>query len=113
MCLGEATLDTIGPREQEQLRMAATAGLPTHRFDVRANAEGTSWIVLEPPTARDHALRFTICRITPCVILMVEAASGRRHFQSFADIDGVVAFARSATDMTALAGAHNGPAGLQ
>lgn len=109
MCIGEGALDTIGPHEQEQLRLAAGAAMPTHSFAIHANGEGTRWIVLEPQPSLGLGLRFTICRIAPSVVVMVEAPSGRRQFCSFDGIDGVMAFARSATADIVLAGAHTAP----
>ena len=52
MCIGDTALDTIEPGEQERLRAAATRQLPGHRFDVRANDDGMTWIVLEPATPK-------------------------------------------------------------
>lgn len=113
MCIGEGSLDTLAPQEQERLRVDASAILPLHRVDLRTNDEGTRWIVLEPRATDGLALRFTICRVAPSVVVMVEASTGQRQFHSFDGVEGVVAFARSATDQSVLAAAHRAPDALQ
>ncbi len=110
MCIGEADLDTIGARERESLRMAAGDAFPSHRFGVYANADGISWIVLEPSTVRADLLRFTICRIAPCLMVMVEDATGRRQICSTDGVGNAMAFARQATDQAILAAVNAHPA---
>ena len=110
MCIGEAGLDTIGAGERESLRRAAGDAFPAHRFGVHANSEGISWIVLEPSESRADLLRFTICRIAPCLIVMVEDASGRRQICSTDGVGNAMAFARQATDQAVLAAMNAHPA---
>ena len=102
MCIGEA-LDTIRPGEREHLRMAASEHFPTHSFDVHDNGEGLIWIVLDPPLRRADLLRFTICRISPCVMVMVEDGEARRQFCSANDAIDAMAVARRAADHALLA----------
>lgn len=110
MCIGEAGLDTIGASERESLRAAAGDAFPSHRFGVHANEDGISWIVLEPSAMRADQLRFTICRIAPCLMVLVEDAAGRRQICSTSGVDDVIAFARQATDQAILASMNAHPA---
>jgi hypothetical protein len=110
MCLGEAGLDTIEASERESLRAAAGDAFPSHRFGVHANADGISWIVLEPSATRADLLRFTICRIAPCLMVMAEDASGRRQICSTDGVGNAMAFARQATDQAVLAAMNAHPA---
>lgn len=110
MCIGEAGLDTIGAIERERLREAAGDAFPAHRFGVHANTDGISWVVLEPSTIRADLLRFTICRIAPCLMVMVEDAVGRRQICSTDGVGEAMAFARLATDQAILAAANAHPA---
>ena len=103
MCMGEASLDTIGAQERESLRAAAGHQFPAHRFGVHANDEGMSWIVLEPSAKRVDLLRFTICRIAPCLMVMVEDTAGRRQICSTDGVGHAMAFARQATDQAIFA----------
>ena len=108
--MGEAGLDTIELGERESLRAAAGDAFPSHRFGVHANAEGISWIVLEPSAIRADLLRFTICRIAPCLMVMVEDSAGRRQICSADGVGDAMAFARQATDQAILAAANAHPA---
>ncbi len=110
MCIDEAGFDTIGAEEREGLRAAAGVAFPAHRFGVHANADGICWIVLEPSTIRDDLLRFTICRIAPCLMVLVEDTSGRRQICSTDGVDNAMAFARQATDQAVLAALNAHPA---
>ena len=110
MCIGEMGLDTIGLGERESLRVAANEAFPAHRFGVHANADGISWIVLEPSAIRPDQLRFTICRIAPCLMVMVEDASGRRQIRGTDGVGDAMAFARQATDQAILAAMNAHPA---
>ena len=110
MCMGEAGLDTIGLRERESLREAAGDAFPSHRFGVHSNEDGISWVVLEPSAVRAHLLRFTICRIAPSLMVMVEDAAGRRQIRSTGSVGDAMAFAREAADQAILATMNAHPA---
>ncbi len=109
MCLGEE-LDTMAKQECAALREWAADEFATHDFEVRANAEGISWVVLKPPLARTDLLRFTICRIAPCIMVMVEDADARRQFCSSEDVEGAMAFVRNVVDETVFAAMNAHPA---
>ena len=89
---------------------AAHDAFPAHRFGVHANENGISWVVLEPSLIRADQLRFTICRIAPCLVVLVEDASGRRQICSTDGIGNAIAFARLATDQAVLAAMNAHPA---
>ena len=109
MCLS-GELDSMAQHECAALREWAMEEFPSHGFDVRTNADGIAWVVLEPPPARTDLLRFTICRIAPCIMVMVEDADARRQFCSSGDLEGAMAFAYNAVDRTVLAAANAHPA---
>ena len=109
MCIDECDGDTLARGDCALLRAAAAEALPAHRFDQCANADGLVWVVLEPPAARPDLLRFTICRIAPCVIVLVEDACGRRQIVSTTHIHDAVAAARNAADQALLAAANAHP----
>ena len=81
MCLG-GELDTMAKRECAALGEWAAEEFACHSFEVRTNTDGVAWVVLEPPSTRIELLRFTICRIVPCILVMVEDADARRQFCS-------------------------------
>ncbi len=110
MCIGESNGDTLAGSDCAVLREAAVESLPAHRFDQCANADGLVWVVLEPPAARPELLRFTICRIAPCVMVLVEDACGRRQIVSTSDVHDALAVARHAADQAMLAAANAHPA---
>ena len=110
MCIGESTNDTLSAAEQTVLRDVAAAEFPTHAFAVRANADGIAWVVLEPRTIRADLMRITICRIDPCVMVMIEDSAARRQICSTADVAGAVAFVRNASDQALLAVMNAHPA---
>ena len=114
MCLGDG-LDTMMTRECASLREWAAEEFATHGFEVRANADGVFWVVLEPPVTRTDLLRFTICRITPCIVVMVEDAKARRQFCSTGNVAKAMAFVRDVADKTVLAeaNAHSAHRALQ
>lgn len=107
MCIGEAGFDTIDFAERERLRVAAEDAFPAHGFEVQANDEGMIWVVLEPLTRGADLLRFTICRIAPCLLVLAEDHLGRRQICSAQGVADAIAFARNATDQATLAAAEN------
>lgn len=110
MCLGEAQLDTMAERECASIRVAAADHFPDHVFGIKANEDGQQWVVLEPNPVRSELLRFTICRISPCVMVMAEDATGRRQICSTATVDEAMAYARNTADAALLARANAHPA---
>ena len=109
MCFGDE-LNTMATHECAALKVWAEEDFASHDFEVRTNADGVTWVVLEPPLARNDLLRFTICRITPCIMVMVEDADARRQFCSSGDVEGAMAFVRNMADRTILAAANAHPA---
>lgn len=109
MCFGEG-LDTMVRHECTSLRAWAAEEFSSHDFLVRANAEGLTWVVLEPPTPRADLLRFTICRVAPCIMVMVENGADERQFCSANDVAGAMAFVRNAADEAMLAAMNAHPA---
>ena len=108
MCFAD-DLDSIGAPDCSALQAFACETLPSHSFAVRKNAEGIAWVVLEPPVLGPEHRRFTICRISPCVMVMVEDAAGRRQICSATDVEGAIEFVRAAADQAVLAAANAHP----
>ena len=109
MCIGEMGCDTIDYAEREHLRIAAEDAFPAHDFEVQANNEGMIWVVLEPAVLGADLLRFTICRIAPCLLVLAEDQFGRRQICSTQGVADAIAFARSATDQAVVAAAGTTP----
>jgi hypothetical protein len=94
MCIGEATGDTLERHEQVYIGTIAARDFPAHDFDLRRNADGITWAVLNPRGSAPTLLRFTICRIDPVIMVMIEDAHARRQFRSVATIEDAAAFLR-------------------
>ena len=109
MCFGDG-LDTMVRHECTSLRAWAAQEFSSHDFVVRANAEGLTWVVLEPPAPRTDLLRFTICRIAPCVMVMVENGDEAAQFCSTGDVEAAMAFVRNAADQAVLTAMNAHPA---
>lgn len=92
MCIGEGGSDSLRPGEQAYLSEIAGQGLPAYDFMLRTNDDAMTWAVLEP--ARRSALtpRFIICRIDPCVMVMVEDQTGERRFCSMSSVEDAMSF---------------------
>lgn len=110
MCIGESANDTLNTTEQGYLRDVAASEFPTHDFALRANEDGINWVVLEPRFLRADLMRVTICRIAPCVMVMIEDRDARRQICSTADVAAAVAFLRNAVDQAVLAMMNAHPA---
>lgn len=82
MCMGESADDTLQQSEQEAIALAAGDDLPGHRVAIRGNDDGMAWVVLEPLADDHQTFRFTICRIAPCLVVMVEGREGRRFLSA-------------------------------
>lgn len=88
--MNESAGDTL--REDETALIADIAGraCPAHDFALRSTDDGIAWAVLAP---RDpDQLRFTICRIDPCLIVLIEDAYERRQVRALGTMEDVVEF---------------------
>lgn len=103
MCIADQPLDTIAAPDCSALHGFTRESLPGHSFSVRKNAEGIAWVVLEPPASSALYRRFTICRIAPCVMVMIEDEDGRRQICSAFDVEGAIACIRNALDTAVMA----------
>ncbi len=110
MCIGESGADTLHGAEQRFLRAVSATEFPAHAFAIHGNDDGQVWVVLEPSSARPDLPRFTICRIDPCVLVMVEDHGARRQFCSTSNVEDAVAFVRHATGQAVLAVMNAHPA---
>ena len=115
MCIGESSGDTLDIAERDFLRAAAATAFPDHSFSVLNNEDGIHWVVLEPAVLGPATLRVTICRIDPCVMVMMEDEASRRQICSASTVEDAFGFARLASDQALLAAmnAHPAPATLQ
>ena len=109
MCIGEG-VDTLGLREQILLRTAAAEGMPNHSFFICQGEGDLAWAVMAPLSSDDAALRFTICRIDPGVMVLVEDRNARRQFCSVANVEDAMAFIQIASEQAILASMHAHPA---
>lgn len=112
MCFGESCSDTLHNEEQTALKAAAAKCLPAYACSFHSNADPITWAVLEPPTTPMHMPKFTICRIDPCIMVMVEDHAHRRRFSSASTVEDALIFAW-ATAQEAILAIHNihNPAG--
>jgi hypothetical protein len=97
MCFGEGgAADTLRDGDTTLIMNSAGRDLPAHAFSLRRNGDGVTWVVLDPhdPT---H-LRFTICRVDPCVMVMIEDPFARRQFRSVATVEDAMSFVRHAIE---------------
>ena len=110
MCVGESAADTLDGTEQAFLQAATLRHLPGYGAQAHVNEDFIAWTVLAPdvPTMP----RFTICRIDPSLIVMVEDATSWRRFSSAASLDDAVAFVRRTVSEAAgaLRNVHAAPA---
>lgn len=106
MCIGESSRDTLHPSEQLFFTEAATRDLPTYEASIHRNDE-IAWVVIEPRRAYGDMPRFTICRIAPCIMVMVEDRQAQRRFSSMPSVEEAMAFA-CRTAQEALLARHNG-----
>ncbi|WP_158810304.1 hypothetical protein [Beijerinckia sp. L45] len=106
--------DTLDLTEQSYLRAIAVSEFPTHAFTLRTNEDGITWVVLEPGAGRADLMRVTICRLDPCVMVMIEDHEARRQFCSTVSVADAVEFVRNAADQAILTvmNAHPASTGL-
>jgi hypothetical protein len=110
MCIGEGAGDTLHASEASFLQHAAASEFPAYACAVHSNGSGMSWVVLDPSFASPALLKFTICRIDPCVMVMVEDRDARREFCSTSSVEDAVAFMRHSMDQAMLAVVNTHPA---
>lgn len=106
MCFGENGSDTLQDEEQAKLRQAAQSHLPTYEFTLHSNDDAITWAVLEPPPSGLRMPKFTVCRIDPCIMVMVEGHGIDRRFSSMANVEDAITFASHAAHSAVLA-LHN------
>ena len=114
MSIGEG-LDTLRSQEQSFLRSAAAAQFPNHSFSIRHGEDGLAWAVIAPRLSQRCAICFTICRIDPCLMVMVEDREARRQFRSAANVEDAMAFVQMASEQAILSStqAHPAPEAVQ
>ena len=110
MALGELLDDTLGAAEQDLIASRCHHALPAHALALHSNDEGVTWVVLTPPTITPELLRFTICRIAPSVMVMIEDAAARRQFRGLATVEAAIDYVceMAAEAMHTLPGVHEG-----
>ena len=110
MALGELLDDTLGASEQDLIASRCHHALPAHALALHSNDEGVTWAVLTPPAITPELLRFTICRLSPSVMVMIEDAAARRQFRGLATVEAAVDFIceMAAEAMQSLAGVQMG-----
>ena len=92
MAYGEDLGDTLGAAEQDLIAHRCQDALPSHACALHSNDSGVTWVVLTPPAITPELLRFTICRIAPAVVVMIEDEAARRQFRGLATVDAAVDF---------------------
>ena len=92
MAFGEILDDTLGTAEQDLIAQRCQLALPSHALALHSNDYGVTWAVLTPPAITPELLRFTICRVSPAVMVMIEDAAARRQFRGLATVDAAVDF---------------------
>lgn len=105
MCWGEGGSDTLDVKDQIALKEAVSRHLPSYACDLLSNDDAMTWAVLRSTGSGPTMPRFTICRIDPCFMVMVEDQAERR-FSSVATIEDAIAFTCQATVQAVLA-IHN------
>ncbi len=96
MCFGENGSDTLHDHEQAMLREVAAQQLPFYQCTLHSNDDAMTWAVLDPPRSGLRMPKFTVCRIDPCIMVMVEGHGIKRHFSSMANVVDAIAFATQA-----------------
>ena len=92
MAFGEVLGDTLGAADQALIVSRCGQALPSHALGLHSNDDGITWAVLTPPAITPELLRFTICRIAPAVMVMIEDQDARRQFRGLADVEAAVDF---------------------
>lgn len=104
MCIGE-THDTLDALEQAFLTRIAEAEFPTHRFALRSNDDGITWALLTPEAIVGTLPTVTICRIDPCIMVMLEDRYARRQFRSLASVEEAIDFVHAMSEQALLSAA--------
>jgi hypothetical protein len=92
MAFGEVLDDTLETAEQDLIAGRCRDALPSHDFALHSNTDGITWAVLTPPAITPELLRFTICRVTPAVMVMIEDEAARRQIRGLASVEAAVDF---------------------
>jgi hypothetical protein len=98
MCIGESTGDTLGTAELAMIRDVAAIEFGAHDVALHRNDDGIEWMVLSPRGHTDALLRFTICRIDPAVMVLVEDCEKRRQIRSVPDVAAALDVVRCASN---------------
>ena len=97
MCIGDSN-DTLLGSDRATIADVASRDFPAHDVAFECNADGMTWAVFSP-RARQAALpRVTICRIAPCVMVLIEDAQARRQIRGLANVEDALDFGRLACD---------------
>lgn len=106
MCIGATTRDTLDRAEQIFLAEVADTQFPGHRFALRNNDDGITWALLTPREDEARApFRVTICRVDPCIMVMLEDGAARRQFRALSNVAEAVDFVHAISDHVLLAAA--------
>ena len=110
MAFAELLNDTLRVEDQDVIARRCHRELPAHALSLHRNDDGVTWAVLAPPPITPELLRFTICRVAPSVMVMIEDEEARRQFRGLASIEEAVDFVcvAAAEAMQSLAGVHAG-----
>ena len=98
--------DTLHPAEQTFLQEAARMHLPAYGAEVCTNHD-IAWVVLEDASSREMP-RFTICRIDPSVMVMVQNCAQGRRFESMTSVEDAFTFVFRSRSGRAVAGVFHG-----
>jgi hypothetical protein len=112
MCMGEPAAGMLRGDEQAFLIDAVAERFPMHDFAIRETDDGMVWAVLEPMESDPFGMRFTICRIDPSVIVMIEDRHANRHFCATSNVKDAMDFVRHAIDQVNLAAMNAQPVNL-
>lgn len=104
MCIGDAH-DTLDTAEQAFLTRIAGAEFPAHRFALHSNDDGITWALLTPEGVTETLPKVTICRVAPCIMVMLEDQHARRQFRALANVEEAVHFVHAMADEALLAAA--------
>lgn len=91
--------DTLIQSERDTIVQLAADHLPAHRAAECGGRGGVAWVVLEPLAEREGGPRFTICRIAPSLVVMIEDG-GNRQFVTAGTIEAAMDAICAAADGT-------------
>ena len=92
MALGGVFEDTLATAEQDLIAHRCQHALPSHDFALHSNGHGITWAVLTPPAITPEYLRFTICRVSPAVMVMIEDEASRRQIRGLESVEAAIDF---------------------